>query len=360
MYCGYRYVGESMSRPFWVLNLTLVLFLIGSLFFSFYARIKIPAFRPTTQQYETKAHEEPFDASLIYKKDLFQTASMQRQQRPEEKEIVAKRLPTPPVRIPTRIPQTQPFRFLEPLPLSLTGIIYFDDPTKDRAIIMDHRKKQEALYKLEDELEDAQIITIMADKVILLRSNGQQEILYLHQEKRMASKNWSSVVDALSPVHYQINREAFIKEIPDLTTFIFKFNIKAAIENGRSVGVRIGGLENNSLAQAMGLRSGDIITQINGISPLSTKERKEIYDLIVQNPQTVHVVVKRDGVTKPIAYEIKEYLDKDTKSRYNHSEIKKSYAHEPSHAIKKPQAYTNVLEEAKARDKNNIFKLKKK
>ena len=83
----------------------------------------------------------------------------------------------PPVLQPLPIPQPARIDFLPPLAITLKGIIFANYDRENRAIIANNKTKQEALYKIGDKIEDADIIHISQKTRFLLRSNGQERLL---------------------------------------------------------------------------------------------------------------------------------------------------------------------------------------
>lgn len=358
-------MGESMRPPFWAINLSLLLLLIGAILFSVYANIKTPAFKQVKKSTESSDVNENanLDTKIIYQNDLFETTpSVQEVSVPKETVV---KLPIPPRKINPQMPLIAEFKFMEPLPITLTGIIYYNDYSKDRAIIFDNRSKNEKIYKTEDEFEDAQIINILNDKVILLRSNGQQEIVYLTQEykeTKLAAKDWKKIVEPISENSYLINKSEFIKEMPTLSDLIFKFNIKSAVENKKPIGLKIGNIDSGSLALALGIRPGDVILSINDMPIDSTASRMDAYNNIVNNSriEKVNINLIRNNKKLNLVYEVKDYLDKGPKSGYKDNEAE-IYPGELNHdfANKEPQQYDKILQNAKYKDKDNILNLRK-
>lgn len=353
-----------MSRPFWFLNLGLVFYLIIALIFTLLTQIKVPSYRASKLISKPGTiTSQGLDLKIIYNNDLFGTIKPIVEEAKKEVEALP-HIPTPPQRISITPPRQAVFKFLEPMPITLTGIIYYDDRSKDTAIILDNRTKKEGLYKIEDEIEDAQLINISPDKIILLRSNGQQEIVYLTQEskeKKTAAKDWSKIVDLLQIGEYQINKVELLKEISSLSELIFKFNVKSALKNGKAIGIRIGKLPVGALALSMGFKTGDLIKSINGIELGSMDDRLAAYKNVI-NSKSNKVVAElvRNGKTQKVIYNIKEYLDKNVKSRYKNSEIKIKFEEDSFEQKPKLEKYSKIVEEAKNRDKENIFKFKKK
>lgn len=344
-----------MRQPLWLLNLCLFLGLIFTLVFIFVSKIQAPAKKSIlVDEYitETKETSEKMDYSNIYKNDLFNTV---KESLPEEN-IEPKKisLPEPPKAIAPKKPEKPQVKFLDPLSVTLTGIIYFGDKNLNRAIILDNRTKVESIYKFEDEVEDAQIISILSDKVILLRSNSQQEILYLNEqinpdEKNILQKNWSHIVTKKSDNLYNIDVKEFGKVIKNLSDLIFTFNLKTISKNNKPLGLAVGELENNSLAEKMGLASGDLIESINNITLKTQNDRLEAYNKITsENPAELELQIQSGNSQKIIRYKLKntdqELLKKEIDRSLNNYEIQENH-----------KKLTDTLKDAKERDKQIIF-----
>ena len=64
-------------------------------------------------------------------------------------------MPPPPVVKPAALVEIKPVQFLEPLAITLKGIMYSSDEQHNRAIIADNKSEAQKLYKVGDALEDA-------------------------------------------------------------------------------------------------------------------------------------------------------------------------------------------------------------
>src|SRR3990167_727142 len=352
---------SSMRQPLWLLNFLLLLSLIFTLAFIFISKIKMPERKNLFVQEHEIEKEEPvtkIDPSVIYTKDLFGTTLEETKAETEKPETI----PTPPPTISAKIPEARPVKFLEPLSITLTGIIFFDDKYTNRAIILDNRTKTESIYKFEDEIEDAQIIKIQKDHIILLRSNSQQEVLYLKQdidtsEHNILTNNWSKIVSKKSENIYNLNVDEFTQFIKNLSDLIFRFDLKTAIKNKKTVGLAVGEIESKSLASAMGLHKGDIITEINNYPLTSQQDRLDAYNKIIsEKPDQITIKLTSNGKSQIITYKLKskKIVRGDLlKEKINENNLS-------SHEIEKQhKKYEDTLKEIKLRDKQNMFKYKR-
>jgi type II secretory pathway component PulC len=223
--------------------------------------------------------------------------------------------PAPPVQAPI-IPKIPEPTFLEPLNITLKGIIVVGrDEQKNRVIIADNKTDREQTYKTGDTLEDAQIIRIFNNKVLFLRSNGQQEVLYLkeydakHDPAYTMLDDWRDVIRPTGPNSYEVSPHGFVLQINTLSQFIDALGLSTAYSKGNSVGCRIGSLTDHSLGLNFGLATGDIVTSVNDIPATTTQNRLEIYKLVthLQESDIITVDVQRRGTPVQLKFTLKEF-----------------------------------------------------
>ncbi len=300
-----------MKQPIWVVNLSLLGLLVVVIGFLSLYNIKLPtpqSLAPQQLPVSIQQKIEALDVSKIYQNDLFGTYIAPIKE-PEVGEVVPVPQPPAPVLVPP--PPVEKPKFLEPLPLTLTGIIMLNDDATSRAIIMDNRSKQETSYKIGDEVEDAQLVKIFSKKILLIRSNGQQEILYLSQDDALAEvplserTDWSRIVKRLTAGRYLVDRAEFAQTVGTLSAAIEAFELATAYKDGANIGVKIGQVGQQSLANAMGFMPGDIITQIDALTVRSTKDRVAVYKHITELDDSVSVTINFLRQNRPVTYTYK-------------------------------------------------------
>lgn len=305
-----------MKHPVWILNSILLIFVFFALGFIVLSRQKPPAredIEPNALIAPLKGEGITVNISKIYENDLFGTY---------RKEIslvepgALAPMPTPPMPKNVHVPPIPVPQFLDPLNITLKGIIVMvSDDSKNRAIISDNKTNKETTYKIGQTIEDAQLIRILGNKVIFLRSNGQQEVLYLREKdaKRdpayVMNNNWSDVVQKINDDSYYINPQEFISRIIDLGELIDKLDLLTVYKQGKSMGCRIGNNADNALSSSLGLAIGDIILNINDIPATTTTERVAIYKKVTSMSSGDKVIVKisRARKEKNIEYTLKEF-----------------------------------------------------
>lgn len=288
-----------MRHPFWILNSALLfLFLLaaGFIFFSYQPAPEREEIEPEPYAISAKKTTK-INIKNIYENDPFDTY---RREMPSEAVLEkTSQLPLPPTPEPFIIPEKPVAQFLEPLGVTLKGIMAFAlDESKNRTIIADNKTGIEKMYKVGDKIEDAQLLRIFSTKVLFIRSNGQQEVLYLREKDAMNDPvyagilGWQDVIEQETENRFIIYPDSFAERVNNLAQFLDALDITTVYKKGESVGCRIGHLEDNSLGVALGLHKGDIIVSINEIPATTTDLRIKIYKTITATPRLTNVEVK--------------------------------------------------------------------
>jgi type II secretory pathway component PulC len=306
-----------MVRPFWVINSALLFLCMCAVLLVYLMRITIPEredIEPVLYSTQKKEQNMAINIRHIYENDLFGTYQKEvvKQNAPEQVE------PVPQGPIPQRIfiPEPPKPAFLEPLNITLRGIVVVSaDESKNSALIADNKTDQEGTYKVTDTVQDAQLIRIFNNKIILLRNNGQQEVLYLreHDAKTdpsfMQIEQWNTTVTRDDNMNFTIFPAAFIKRVENLPRFIELLCLTTAYQRGNPVGARIGDISQQSLGIYLGFLPGDIVLSINAISTTTLQNRVAIYNQIVSLalPARVTVTYLRGGRTMQHEYHIEQF-----------------------------------------------------
>src|SRR5258708_7440748 len=172
-----------MRHPFWIVNLGLLSLVLVAFAFVYLSSIKVPmreSIEPT-QALPRKELKVAINIKKIYEDDLFGTYTKELPQLKRLDAVIP--FPEPPVQERIVAPKVIEPEFLDPLQVTLKGIIVVgSNDSKNRAMIQDNKTTQEGTYKVGDIIQDAQLIRIFKNKIIFLRLNGQQEILYLREQ----------------------------------------------------------------------------------------------------------------------------------------------------------------------------------
>ncbi|HVX00985.1 MAG TPA: type II secretion system protein N, partial [Candidatus Babeliaceae bacterium] len=170
-----------MRSPLWILNDIVGIILMAMLGFVLLYKPEPPIKKTLTPAHQAPAPKKDtslIDIKRIYNNDLFNTYSPAvvptSDLTPQEIPF-----PTPPLLAPVQQPTPANPQILPPLGVTLKGILFSNNEKDTLAVISDNKTKQESLYKVGDLVEDAEIIRIAKNQVIFIRTNGQQEVIFI-------------------------------------------------------------------------------------------------------------------------------------------------------------------------------------
>jgi type II secretion system protein C len=305
-----------MKHPIWMINSSLLIILIAIGIFVYFQQQPIPSFPEIEAAVAIPITDtvSSVNSEKIWSHDLFDTYQKPVQ---EPQEFVAPQLPPPPSPAPIVIPELPTPQFLDPLDVTLKGIVLVTNNDElNRAMVVDNKTSTEGTYKVGDQIEDAQLIKIMSNKVIFIRSNGQQEVLYLREKDARKDPayavigNWAEVVRKIAEDRYVVNGHLFSQRVTSLAQFIDMLDITTVYRQGMSIGCRIGTIAPDSLGYVLGLEKGDIILAVNGISTGDTANRFAIYKLLttLKPDSTVSIELQRANQELTLTYTLKNTL----------------------------------------------------
>lgn len=296
-----------MKQPLWIVNSSLLLIFVFVLFFVLFSRVKVP-YRESIEVESAVAKrtvEVPsINIAKIYEHDLFDTyaAGPEQSEGGDVSQLIT--LPRPPMPRPVQQEPIPKPAFLEPLGVTLKGIVTVSyDEGKNRIVVMDNKTNQETVYRVGDTIEDAQLIRIFSNKAVFVRSNGQQEVLYLREKDAASdpiyssSGGWQDVVQEVRENEYVVIPDTFAERVKNLAQFIDMLDLTTAYQKGKSVGCRIGLIERDSFASALGFHPGDVVVNINGVPANTRTNRVKIYKDIVGMPvgSAINIDFVRNG-----------------------------------------------------------------
>lgn len=349
-----------MRQPLWIINCALLaLFFLGS-YIMLFLQPKIPraaSLQPKPFLVQPK-NIAPINLKSIYENDLFKTHIPG--EREYLKEDLAAEIPAPPQYRAAKSHQADNPLFLDPLPITVTGIMVFGSEQDNRTIIQDNRSKKEASYKIGDDLEDAQIVRILRNKVVIIRSNSQQETLFLREqdailELESIAPNWKEIFKPIEENKYSVDADEFVSQIKTLGKLVDELNIITAYKDGINTGAKIGNGTQTELVSAMGLQAGDIIESINNVAVNSTDGRFKAYKQVV-DPKTVGITVRilRKDERITLNYQLKKTPKDNAVQNINNASMVKQHVEENK------SKFNKTANKVRNRDKNHLAKFKNK
>jgi len=290
-----------MKQPLWILNSALLIIFIFSILLNLYLRQEIPVFKAVLadkEKTETKKTEPVLNPEKIYACDIFDTYSPIPIPEPVKKELITPIPEYTPHQI-ISIPEPEKEVFIETLNLKLSGIISTENEEKSIAMILDESNR-EKVYHLGDMVKDGQIIKISKNRIILLRTNGQQEIYLLRPEgiyEKIIPEKWNYIINKVNANNFIVDPKQFTENVNSLGAAMEKFSMLPAYENGKLIGIRIGKVENEELLNNIGIIKDDIILSINEIKTAEEKERIKALDSLLDSKigDTIKINLNREG-----------------------------------------------------------------
>jgi len=331
------------------------------------SRVRMPERESIEPVYIPPKKDRKLDINIrkIYEDDLFST--YKKELKPIQQDFTTP-FPEPPPPQATAMPAIATPEFLDPLDITLKGIVVIStNDTKNRAIIADNKTKREDMYKVGEIIEDAQLIRIFRNKVVFLRSNGQQEVLYLREQDAKFDPafaiidGWDSVIQKVDDNNYLINPKEFVFRTTNLAQFIDVIGLTSSYQKGKSIGCRVGNLQPESLGVYLGLRTGDIILSINGTPATDTPNRLKIYNDIIALPlnETITVELLRNKQKRIVTYTLQELDTEDQDAKKIATQVPtiiRPLQKEKKEAIlKERHKLAPTIKEIRIRERANMF-----
>lgn len=189
------------------------------------------------------------------------------------------------------------------LNLTLTGIVSDSAGDQSRALIKNPKGKQDSYRVGEGIISGVSLYAVHANRVILDRS-GHYETLTLESLKKAQSmgglKRTSAVDDDLADNLSQV-RQQILSDPSSASRYI---RLRPARQNGNLVGYRIYPGADKSLFKQAGLKSGELVTAING-KPLDNpaKSLQMLGDLA--HASSASVTLKNGDETRTVEVDFK-------------------------------------------------------
>ncbi len=190
---------------------------------------------------------------------------------------------------------------------------------KAYAVIEEVRKRKQSLYKEGDTIQGAIVKRILREKIVLT-VNGKDEILEM--EKKSSGR--FSPASSGKPTPFgprpspslsrhrletklkksiALKREEIEKAVSNVNALMKQARIRPHFRNGKPDGLTISRIKSGSLFTRLGLRSGDIITGVNGQPIESVDDALRFYNSLKSSSQ-VSIQVRRRGKLRDFDYKI--------------------------------------------------------
>jgi general secretion pathway protein C len=190
------------------------------------------------------------------------------------------------------------------LKLKLLGTVA-GDKKEAYAVIEEAAGKSQNLYRIGDTIQKATLKMIFREKVVL-RVNGKDEILGI-EEIRDSQKTGGFSKRSIpeSSQNITLKRSLIDTAVKDVNKLMKQIRIRPHFTNGEPDGFRLTGIRPNSIFYKMGLKSGDIISGVDGKTIESVDDALKFYQNLQSSPN-MQLQIKRRGRMKTIDYNIEK------------------------------------------------------
>ena len=187
------------------------------------------------------------------------------------------------------------------LDLTLWGTV--TGTIKTYAVIEDRKNKLQALYQIGDKVQGAIVKRILRDKVILTYDHQD----YILESDIKLAPDTLSVTQKDLPLKTRemiVNQSVITSSLNNINDLKRQIRIKPITGGGKSDGLLLYSIKPDSFFHTLGLKTGDIIRQVNGNPTRSIQDAVKIYQSL-ENPDKVKVSILRNGKNQEIVYSVK-------------------------------------------------------
>jgi len=185
---------------------------------------------------------------------------------------------------------------------------------KPFAIIEDENNHLQALYRLGDEIPDAGTLVEVERTRVLINHQGQIVALEISEgdlaslppkpSRPFESSNRKSGFRRAGHNQFVVERSVVDQNLQNMGSLLTQMRAVPNLENGKTNGFKLSEIQQGSIFQQMGLRDGDVVTNIGGQEINDPMRAMELVS-VLQNQQAVAIEVMRNGRLVKLSYEIR-------------------------------------------------------
>jgi general secretion pathway protein C len=198
--------------------------------------------------------------------------------------------------------------------LVLAGTIATQNPKRGVAIVSDGGAPSK-VYSVGDRIGGASLHSVYLDRVILDR-NGALETLQLPRQLLVSSRGPQARPAATATVAAVDNIRHMVQQDPSILDQVMRTVASYDNAAGKLRGFRAYPGKNRQIFNKLGLKSGDLVTAINGTALDDPQRSQEVFDTI-QTSDHVTVTIERGGQKQDITLNIAQVAAQATKDLEN-------------------------------------------
>lgn len=154
----------------------------------------------------------------------------------------------------------------------------------------------------------ARVVAIERTRVLLLRE-GQLEAISAQPglappPPRPPTPDTSTVVQQVGPELYEITRQEVTNALANINDVAMQARVVPAFKDGVAQGLKVFSIRPNSIFTRLGLRNGDVLRRINGLSLGGVEQALEAYTRL-REASRIELEVEREGQVLHPTYSIR-------------------------------------------------------
>jgi len=230
---------------------------------------------------------------------------------------------TPEPRRPPEPPSPPPEVPTTPLPLRLVGIMAGTKATSPRFAIIESTGNPpgQAVYQVGDSVQQAFIVDILPNCVVLDRGGGQQKLCFEKDAGTAPGPAPRAAVAAPAPGPqpgdaggadivridtgtWQVKREKLLEHFANVGSLSSQATVTPYFVQGQQLGFRLSQIRAGGVLQQIGLQEGDVLQKVNGLDIHTPQEALQAYQQL-QTESTVRLSILRNNNPTTLTYEIR-------------------------------------------------------
>lgn len=205
------------------------------------------------------------------------------------------------------------------LPLKLLGTVASSDPKAAWAAVEETSKRERLVVRPQDKLLDKATVVRIERRRIVLENAGKREELVLDEEPAATGalarvqppvRTVPAVADLRERVQqtgdssFQVQRGQVEEAMRNPAELFSQARILPKYENGQMTGVQLNSIQPGSLFEEIGIRDGDVITQVNGIVVSSPQDSAALLRELTESNVFEVSVQGADGQPRTLSYTV--------------------------------------------------------
>ena len=257
-----------------------------------------PAGAPPPRPVEARAARSWSDREVILKRNLFQVSTLlPSEPTPDEAAAAAEQLEA------------------TKLPLKLLGTVASSQPALAWAAVEDTQGHSQIVVRVNDTLLDRATVLRIERRRIVLQNGAKREELALDESEQAmgipeprnaGAGDLRERIQHVSENQFQVQRDDVEKAVRNPAELFSQARILPKYENGQMTGVQLNSIQPGSLFEQIGIRNGDVITQVNGIVVSSPQDSAKLLSELTSANQFEVGVVGVDGQTRTLSYTVQQ------------------------------------------------------